>query len=114
MRNSLKFKKGAKVQNHQKSRKIILRELSGPIRANRFSLRKTFFLRIGLPENGQQRGLDANHANSNANRREDAIRAIWPSASKIDVDSRASIRANLRNVGVRIAGPLSQGICSSL
>ena len=36
---------------------------------------------------------------------------IWPSASKISIflriDSRKSIRANLRNVGVRIACPLS-------
>ena len=31
---------------------------------------KKTFLRIDLPENEQQRGLDANHANFNANRRD--------------------------------------------
>ena len=65
-------------------------QLSGPIRANRFSLRKKkkklSFLKTQFAR-------------------------IWPSASKtgifLRIDLREPIRANLRNVGVRIACPLS-------
>ena len=60
--------------------------------------------------------MDANHANFNANRRrnwrEDAIRANLAKYFKNWIFFIESIRANLRNVGVRIACPLS--LCSIL
>ena len=52
--------------------------------ANRFSLRKKPpFRESAFQEMGLQRGLDANHANFNANRREDAIRANLAKSFKI-------------------------------
>ena len=51
--------------------------LSGLIRESILASKKkkkNLLLRIDLPENEKQRGLDANYANLNANRREDAIR----------------------------------------
>ena len=45
---------------------------------SRFAKKKTFFFFANRPSrklNGWQRGLDANHANLNASRRDDAIRA---------------------------------------
>ena len=54
-------------------------------------------------------GLDANHANLDANRREDAIRANLAKCFIfffLRINSHESIRANLRNVGVRITCPL--------
>ena len=56
------------------------------------------FVRIDLPENGQQPGKDANHANFNANRREDVIRANLAKCFKTSffffvwIDSRESAK----------------------
>ena len=78
-------------------------QLSGLIRANQFSQKqKTLFC-----ESTFQKTDSANHANLNANRREDAIRANLAKCFKKKGFCCESIRANLRNVGVRIACPLS-------
>ena len=75
--------------------------------ANRFSLRKNFLLRIDLPKKGiaARIGRETRNFSFNANRREDAIRADLATCFKNRHFSRESIRANLRNVGVRIALP---------
>ena len=96
--------------------KFHLRELLGfgghkIFSANRFSLQIKNYIFANRPFKNwdyQQRGLDANHANFNANRREDAIGANLAKYFKNSfIFFCESIRANLRNVGVRIAGLLS-------
>ena len=105
------------------------RRLSGPIRANRFACESRIF--SANPFSLRNNLLFANRPSKKWDSSEDwsdwtritrtSMRIgektrfvrIWPSASKIGiflrVDSRESIRANLRNVGVRIACPLRVG-----
>ena len=87
--------------------------LSGPIRANRFSLRtkQVFFC-----ESTSQK-MDSSEERTRITRMSMRIgektrfTRIWPSASDIVfLFANRSIRANLQNVGVRIACPLRSSL----
>ena len=84
-----------------------LPNLSGPILTNRFSLRNLFFLRIDLPKNGiaARIGRKSREFQCESERRRDSRESGQVLQKKVSFCE--SIRANLRNVGMRIACPLS-------